>query len=97
MHYATVALLHPDTKKPVKSGFAFQDGEKVRVVRGTGVVIPKPEPEINLDKRKSVGPKDTPPDIALLRTFDIDTLNPLLKASEEHKARVWAGTDEEEQ
>lgn len=52
VHYSNVSHIHPETKKPVKVGFAYLDGDKVRVVRGTDIVIPKPPPPDKDEKRK---------------------------------------------
>lgn len=52
VHYSNVSHIHPETKKPVKVGFAYLDGEKVRVVRGTDIIIPKPPPPDKEEKRK---------------------------------------------
>ncbi|EDV26405.1 uncharacterized protein TRIADDRAFT_54353 [Trichoplax adhaerens] len=50
LHYSKVALVDPSDGKGTKVGFMFtKDGEKVRVSRRTGTVIPKP-PELKLTR-----------------------------------------------
>eukprot|EP01128_Nolandella_sp_AFSM9_P009279 TRINITY_DN5898_c0_g1_i1.p1 TRINITY_DN5898_c0_g1~~TRINITY_DN5898_c0_g1_i1.p1 ORF type:complete len:188 (-),score=39.72 TRINITY_DN5898_c0_g1_i1:158-721(-) len=85
VHYSNVAHVHPETGKRCKVGFAFLDGKKVRIVRGTDIVIPKPDVPDRDAKIARVGPKDTPQDEVLRKTFDLKTLNPLLFASHNHK------------
>ncbi|KAF0890109.1 hypothetical protein E2562_037677 [Oryza meyeriana var. granulata] len=63
-------------KKPCKIGYKYlEDGTKVRVARGmnaSGAVIPRPE--ILKERRKprptSPGPKDTPIELVLEKTYD---------------------------
>jgi len=85
IHVHRVSLIDPVTKRPGKIKYKMIDGVKQRVAARTGNVIPKPPPTINLEKRKRLGPKDTPPNVALKKTFDPQTLNPLKLASLNHK------------
>jgi len=96
VHYSRVALIDPTTKKPTKISIKLEEkivnGEKVkvkvRVAKKTGAVIEKPTPDINREKRHRVSPKDTPPELALKKTFNPDTLNPLKLASLEHRQMI---------
>lgn len=58
----------------------------MRISKRSGAEVPKPDPP---KRDYLVGPKDTDPTIVRLKTFDEDTLNPLLKLSlmyrEQHK------------
>jgi hypothetical protein len=63
----------------------LESGERVRVSKRTGNIIPKPPLNWDLRYRKIEGPKDTPTDYVLLKTFDENTLNPLKWASINHK------------
>nr|CBX25261.1 hypothetical_protein [Oryza brachyantha] len=73
LHVSNVQVLDP---KPGKIGYKYlEDGTKVRFARGmnaSGVMIPRPE--ILKERRKptptSPGPKDTPIDLVLEKTYD---------------------------
>ncbi|XP_015698907.2 50S ribosomal protein L24-like [Oryza brachyantha] len=74
LHVSNVQVLDPG--KPGKIGYKYlEDGTKVRFARGmnaSGVMIPRPE--ILKERRKptptSPGPKDTPIDLVLEKTYD---------------------------
>jgi len=87
VHYSKLALVDPSTGKACRIRYEFIDGEKVRISKDTAVPIPKPTEFYNSpDRRKrEPGPKDTPPSVALKKTFDEETLNPLLMKSVNHK------------
>nr|CBX25256.1 hypothetical_protein [Oryza brachyantha] len=79
LHVSNVQVLDPVTGKPCKIGYKYlEDGTKVRFARGmnaSGAVIPRPE--ILKERRKprptSPGPKDTPIDLVLEKTYDAKT------------------------
>ncbi|XP_049849691.1 probable 39S ribosomal protein L24, mitochondrial [Schistocerca gregaria] len=88
VHYSNVALVDPTDNKPTRIGFKFlEDGQKVRVSKRTGAIIPKPPVELKNEAKRTLNAKDTEPEYALLKTFDERTLNPLLLASQRH--REW--------
>ncbi|XP_052138008.1 uncharacterized protein LOC127756684 isoform X1 [Oryza glaberrima] len=76
LHVSNVQVLDPVTGKPCKIGYKYlEDGTKVRFARGmnaSGAVIPRPE--ILKERRKprptSPGPKDTPIEHVLEKTYD---------------------------
>ncbi|XP_072967825.1 uncharacterized protein [Typha angustifolia] len=76
LHVSNVQVLDPVTGKPCKIGYKYlEDGTKVRVSRGqqtSGSVIPRPE--ILKERRKPrptiLGPKDTPMELVLEKTYD---------------------------
>lgn len=76
LHVSNVQTLDPVTGKPCKIGYRYlEDGSKVRVSRGmeaSGSIIPRPE--ILKVRRKprptEDGPKDTPLDLVLEKTYD---------------------------
>ncbi|KAJ0971329.1 hypothetical protein J5N97_019288 [Dioscorea zingiberensis] len=76
LHVSNVQVLDPVTGRPCKIGYRYlEDGAKVRVSRGqeaSGSVIPRPE--ILAQRRKPrptiLGPKDTPMDVVLEKTYD---------------------------
>ncbi|ONK70889.1 uncharacterized protein A4U43_C04F2570 [Asparagus officinalis] len=77
LHVSNVQVLDPVSGKPCKIGFRFmEDGAKVRIARGqeaSGAIIPRPE--ILKMRRKprptEVGPKDTPIEVVLEKTYDV--------------------------
>ncbi|KAL6338298.1 hypothetical protein AAG906_018573 [Vitis piasezkii] len=79
LHASNVQVLDPATQKPVKIGIRYlEDGTKVRVSRGEGAsgsIIPRPEIlKIRTTPRPTVaGPKDTPMDLVLEKTYDAKT------------------------
>ncbi|XP_062198245.1 uncharacterized protein LOC133900962 [Phragmites australis] len=76
LHVSNVQVVDPVTGKPCKVGYKYlEDGTKVRFARGmnaSGAVIP--QPEILKERRKprptSPGPKDTPIELVLEKTYD---------------------------
>ncbi|CAK9323474.1 unnamed protein product [Citrullus colocynthis] len=79
LHVSNVQVVDPATGKPCKVGIRYlEDGSKVRVSRGIGAsgsIIPRPEIlKIRTTPRPSVaGPKDTPMDVVLEKTYDAKT------------------------
>ncbi|CAI9095114.1 OLC1v1030976C2 [Oldenlandia corymbosa var. corymbosa] len=79
LHVSNVQVVDPVTGKPCKVGIRYlEDGSKVRVARGIGAsgsIIPRPEIlKIRTTPRPTVaGPKDTPMDVVLERTYDPKT------------------------
>ncbi|KAK7318258.1 hypothetical protein RJT34_02957 [Clitoria ternatea] len=79
IHASNVQVLDPATGKPCKVGIRYlEDGTKVRVARGivaSESIIPRPEIlKIRTTPRPTVlGPKDTPVDLVLERTYDAKT------------------------
>lgn len=80
VHYSQLALVDPSDNNPCKIKMEFlKDGTKVRVSKRTGTVIPKPASlKESRFKNNRDGPKDTKPDVALLKTFDEMSLVPAL-------------------
>ncbi|KAK9201641.1 hypothetical protein WN944_016847 [Citrus x changshan-huyou] len=76
IHASNVQVLDPVTGKPCKVGIKYlEDGTKVRVARGIGAsgsIIPRPEIlKIRTTLRPTVaGPKDTPMDLVMEKTYD---------------------------
>ncbi|KAH7529294.1 hypothetical protein FEM48_Zijuj05G0169300 [Ziziphus jujuba var. spinosa] len=79
IHASNVHVLDPVTRKTCKIGIKYlEDGTKVRVCRGleaSGSIIPRHE---NLRMRTTprptvAGPKDTPMDVVLEKTYDAKT------------------------
>ncbi|KAG9457351.1 hypothetical protein H6P81_001859 [Aristolochia fimbriata] len=79
LHVSNVQVLDPVTGKPCKIGTKYlEDGAKVRVARGqeaSGAIIPRPE---ILKMRRTprptiIGPKDTPVDLVMEKTYDPKT------------------------
>lgn len=73
LHVSNVATLDPSTGFPARIGFRYlEDGSKVRVSKGTGTIIPRPEV---LTARKhartdgTLGSKDTPLQVAERSTY----------------------------
>ncbi|KAF3455977.1 hypothetical protein FNV43_RR00620 [Rhamnella rubrinervis] len=79
LHASNVQVIDPVTGKPCKVGVKYlEDGTKVRVSRGLGAsgsIIPRPEIlKIRTTPRPTVaGPKDTPMDVVLEKTYDAKT------------------------
>ena len=74
VHVSNVALIDPELNKPtrIKIGY-LEDGQKVRVSKKSGAIIPKPE-RTNLTyiartKDYKPGPLDTPADAVLKKTY----------------------------
>ncbi|XP_016496477.1 uncharacterized protein LOC107815419 [Nicotiana tabacum] len=79
LHVSNVQVVDPVTGKPTKVGIRYlEDGSKVRVSRGIGAsgsIIPRPEIlNIRTTPRPTVaGPKDTPMEVVMERTYDPKT------------------------
>ncbi|KAK4728211.1 hypothetical protein R3W88_021199 [Solanum pinnatisectum] len=79
LHVSNVQVVDPVTGKPTKVGIRYlEDGSKVRVSRGIGAsgsIIPRPEIlKIRTTPRPTVaGPKDTPMEVVMERTYDSKT------------------------
>ncbi|XP_059625892.1 uncharacterized protein LOC132268965 [Cornus florida] len=79
LHVSNVQVLDPATGKPCKIGTKrLEDGSKVRISRGMGAsgsIIPRPEIlKIRTTPRPTIaGPKDTPMDLVLEKTYDAKT------------------------
>ncbi|WCJ31888.1 50S ribosomal protein L24 [Euphorbia peplus] len=79
LHASNVQVVDPITGKPTKVGVRYlEDGTKVRVSRGQGAsgsIIPRPDIlKIRTTPRPTAaGPKDTPMDLVLERTYDEKT------------------------
>lgn len=79
IHASNVQVVDPVTGKPCKVGIKYlEDGTKVRVARGIGAsgsIIPRPEIlKIRTTPRPTVaGPKDTPMDLVMEKTYDAKT------------------------
>ncbi|MED6113499.1 hypothetical protein PIB30_071364 [Stylosanthes scabra] len=79
LHASNVQILDPVTGKPCKVGIKYlEDGTKVRVSRGIGAsgsIIPRPEIlKIRTTPRPTQpGPKDTPMEHVLEKTYDAKT------------------------
>eukprot|EP01089_Gocevia_fonbrunei_P005013 TRINITY_DN15143_c0_g1_i1.p1 TRINITY_DN15143_c0_g1~~TRINITY_DN15143_c0_g1_i1.p1 ORF type:complete len:259 (-),score=68.32 TRINITY_DN15143_c0_g1_i1:23-799(-) len=84
IHYSKVALVDPSTNKPTKIRWGKERDskgilKKVRVSKKTSAIIPNPG---DLYVRKTYtedGPKDTPPDVAFIKSFDEMTLVPSIE------------------
>ncbi|KAL4162237.1 hypothetical protein PRNP1_002784 [Phytophthora ramorum] len=73
IHYSNVNLVDPSIGKPTRVAMRFTDeGEKVRVSKKTGTIIPKPAvlKERHNPRRTETGPFDTTPEDALERTVE---------------------------
>ncbi|XP_051147544.1 uncharacterized protein LOC127262776 [Andrographis paniculata] len=79
LHVSNVQIVDPVTGNPCKVGTKYlEDGTKVRVSRGigsSGSIIPRPEIlKLRRHPRPNyVGPKDTPMDVVLEKTYDAKT------------------------
>ncbi|OIT31505.1 PREDICTED: uncharacterized protein LOC109208592 [Nicotiana attenuata] len=79
LHVSNVQVVDPVTGKPTKVGIRYlEDGSKVRVSRGIGAsgsIIPRPEIlKIRTTIRPTIaGPKDTPMEVVMERTYDPKT------------------------
>ncbi|CAJ1348050.1 unnamed protein product [Effrenium voratum] len=73
IHYSNVALMDPAAGRPTRVGLTFtEDGEAIRISKLSGHIIPWPDPPKHMQKEEEheEGPKDTPPEIALRKTYD---------------------------
>ncbi|CAL1383006.1 unnamed protein product [Linum trigynum] len=76
LHASNVQVVDPVTGRPCKVGIKYlEDGTKVRVSRASGSIIPRPEIlKIRTTPRPTeAGPKDTPMDVVLEKTYDSKT------------------------
>ncbi|XP_043690828.1 50S ribosomal protein L24-like [Telopea speciosissima] len=79
LHASNVQVVDPVTGKPCKVGIRYlEDGTKVRVSRGqgaSGAIIPRPEIlKIRTTPRPTIaGPKDTPMELVVEKTYDAKT------------------------
>merc|ERR1712166_157419 len=77
LHYSNVQLVDPSTGKPTKIAYAFdEEGNKVRVARKTGAVIPRPAILTKRHTPKPVGDHDTPQHLANEVTYNESTFRP---------------------
>ncbi|KAG6977364.1 hypothetical protein JG688_00000384 [Phytophthora aleatoria] len=73
IHYSNVNLVDPSIGKPTRVAIRFtEEGEKVRVSKKTGTIIPKPAilKERHNPRRTETGPFDTAPEDVLERTVE---------------------------
>mmetsp|Transcript_43823 Transcript_43823/g.80025 ORF Transcript_43823/g.80025 Transcript_43823/m.80025 type:complete len:208 (-) Transcript_43823:76-699(-) len=71
IHYSNVALLDPVEQVPTKVKLQFMpDGKVIRISKLTGHIIPWPDASEEPPTDAIEGPKDTPPDKALEKTYD---------------------------
>ncbi|CAN6460472.1 unnamed protein product [Victoria cruziana] len=79
LHVSNVQVLDPVTNTPCKIGIRYlEDGSKVRISRGIGAscsIIPRPEIlKVRTTPRPNiVGPKDTPLELVMEKTYDAET------------------------
>mmetsp|Transcript_32900 Transcript_32900/g.61660 ORF Transcript_32900/g.61660 Transcript_32900/m.61660 type:complete len:199 (-) Transcript_32900:99-695(-) len=74
IHYSNCALVDPTQGRPTRVGLTFtEDGDAIRISHLTGHIIPWPDVPKHLQPRDEAqveGPKDTPPETALRKTYD---------------------------
>ena len=74
MHVSNVALIDPNLNVPtrIKIGY-LEDGQKVRVSKKSGAIIPKPDRShltyLQRTKDTKPGPLDTPKEAVLNKTY----------------------------
>ena len=83
IHYSNLALVDPTLNRPARVAIRYTEaGEKVRVSKRSGAVIPWPAPALKFDRPlrpAEPGPKDTPAAAAALVTYaPPDALRPYL-------------------
>jgi len=86
IHYSNLNLLDPTLKRPTKVAIRFtQSGEKARVSKKSGAVIPWPEPASKYERplrAAEPGPRDTPAAVAAITSYlPNDALKPYLTRS----------------
>ena len=86
IHYSNLNLLDPTLKRPTKVAIRFtQSGEKARVSKKSGAVIPWPEPANKYERplrAAEPGPRDTPAAVASITSYlPSDALKPYLTRS----------------
>ena len=74
IHVSNVALIDPESGQPTKIKYGFlEDGQRVRVAKKSGSVIPKPDRSnlkyVNRTKAKEMGDSDTKPEDVLEKTY----------------------------
>jgi large subunit ribosomal protein L24 len=74
IHVSNVSLIDPETARPTRIRYGFlEDGEKVRIAKRSGALIPKPDRSnltyMNRTKGKQPGPNDTKPEDVLEKTY----------------------------
>eukprot|EP00933_Yihiella_yeosuensis_P065620 TRINITY_DN69542_c0_g1_i1.p1 TRINITY_DN69542_c0_g1~~TRINITY_DN69542_c0_g1_i1.p1 ORF type:complete len:201 (-),score=33.71 TRINITY_DN69542_c0_g1_i1:63-665(-) len=83
IHYSNCALVDPAAGRPTRVGLTFtEEGDAIRISHLTGHVIPWPDLPKWLTKEPSEhqdGPKDTPPELALEKTYDYHKDNEALR------------------
>mmetsp|Transcript_35699 Transcript_35699/g.57512 ORF Transcript_35699/g.57512 Transcript_35699/m.57512 type:complete len:202 (-) Transcript_35699:65-670(-) len=83
IHYSNCALLDPAAGRPTRVGLTFtEEGDAIRISHLTGHVIPWPDPPKSFSKDAPEyvdGPKDTPPDKALEKTYDYHADNEAMR------------------
>ncbi|KAG9405557.1 Plastid ribosomal protein L24 [Aphanomyces cochlioides] len=80
IHYSNVNLIDPSTGKPTRIGIRFsEEGERLRISKKTGTIIPKPEvlKERHTPRRTETGPLDTAPEDVLERTVSDEEITRL--------------------
>ena len=74
IHYSNLALVDPTLNRPTKVAIRFTEaGDKVRVSKKSGAVIPWPSAGLKFDRPlrpAEPGAKDTPAEVAQLVTFE---------------------------
>ena len=74
IHVSNVSLIDPETARPTRIRYGFlEDGEKVRIAKRSGALIPKPDRSnmtyMNRTKGKQPGAFDTKPEDVLEKTY----------------------------
>ena len=72
IHYSNCNLVDPVTGTGTRVSVKTNDsGEQVRISTKSGSTIPWPDKKWSFRKREAIdGPKDTPPELALEKTYD---------------------------
>lgn len=94
IHYSNLNLLDPTLNKPTKVSIRYtQTGEKTRVSKKSGAVIPWPEPASKYERplrAAEPGPRDTSASVAALITYEPkESLKPYLSRS----SNIGKGSD----
>lgn len=71
---SNVSLIDPEKNEPTRIRYGFlEDGQKVRISKKSGALIPKPDRSnlkyINRTKGKEPGPNDSKPEDVLEKTY----------------------------
>ena len=76
IHYSNVQLVDPQTGHPTRVGARYlEDGTRVRVAKGSGAIIPKPEFVRKKPAPTESSPKCTSPEVVLEKTWDGDLMS----------------------